>query len=118
MFTLVPYEVQDDNDSIFYILLVDDEENIAGYIGVFRHPEDAHGAEVHLEIVEKWQKRWLTKGLKSRILNLLIECSKICNIETLYSVALTPISPRLLEFFEFQEYFNIIPKRFYYMEVN
>lgn len=118
MFKLIPYEVQDEDDSIFYIILVDDDENMAGYIGVYQHPEDDTGAEVHLEIAEKWQKRWLTKGLKSRILNLLIECSRNCNIETLYSIALTPVSPRLLEFFEFKEYFSIIPKRFYYMEVN
>lgn len=117
MFELLPFEVRDEEGSLFYLFIIDKENIVAGYVGVFQHPGDEKGAEVHLEIGEKWRKRWLSRTLREGILELLIEYSRKYNLETLYSTALTPVSPRLLEFFRFKEYYEEKPKTYYYMEV-
>jgi hypothetical protein len=88
--------------------------DFVGTIYVIRHPQDNHGAEVHLEISTKWRRKWLSRGLKNRIMQKLVVNAKKHQIKILYSTALTAVSPRLLEFFGFIEYYEHEPKKYYY----
>lgn len=116
MIDVVAHEYKQEEDSLFYLLLKKGDEEV-GVIGVYQHPNDINGAEVHLEIAPKWQRKWLSRSLRDRILDSLFEYSGVYNIRVLYSTALTSVSPRLLEFFRFIEYNKRQPKTYYYLEV-
>lgn len=104
-----------DKNSLFQLSIVNDME-LVGNIFVDRHPNSSCGAEVHLEIVPKWRKKWLGRELRNKIMSLLVQTAKEYKISTLYSTALTEVSPRLLEFFGFKEYYNKQPKTYYYLD--
>lgn len=90
---------------------------IIGDVAVYRHPEDSKGGQLHLFIKPQWRKKWLTKGLAKEMLNNLIEYAKLHDISIVYSTALTSISPRILEFFGFTEYYKKQPKTYYYLKI-
>tara|TARA_R110000744_G_scaffold75657_2_gene150342 strand:+ start:19 stop:393 length:375 start_codon:yes stop_codon:yes gene_type:complete len=105
-----------DEDGIFF-LEIKNKDELVGTISVHKHPNDEQGGQVGLEISTKWRKRWLTKGLAKKMLDQLINASKQYNLTILYSVAFTDISPRLLEFFGFVEYYLKQPKTYYYLKL-
>ena len=105
-----------DNDDYIFKLSITKDNELVGDIFVDRHPNDNYGAEVHLEIVPKWRCKWLTRTLRDDIMSLLLYTAKKHGISILYSTALTEISPRLLEFFGFIEYYSKQPKTYYYID--
>ena len=105
-----------DDTGIFY-LEIKNKNELVGTISVHKHPNDEQGGQVGLEIEEKWRKRWLTKGLANKMLDQLITTSKYHNITILYSTAFADISPRMLEFFGFVEYYLKQPKTYYYLKL-
>lgn len=94
------------------------ENEFVGNLTVYEHPDDKKGGQVHIEIIEKWRSRWVTKTLRDNLISKLKEESKNHNLSVLYSTALTQISPRLLAFGGFIEYNQIMPKTYYYLFVN
>lgn len=104
-----------DEDTIFYLEIQKDTE-IVGTISVHKHPEDKTGGQVGIEIEKKWRKKWLSRSIVKNIMTKLIEVSRRYELSILYSVALSDISPRLLEFFGFKEYYLRIPKTYYYIQ--
>ena len=105
-----------DEDAIFYLGIERDDQFI-GTISVHKHPYDKNGGQVGLEIEKHWQKRWLTKDLAKTMLLELVRTSKAHDLSILYSVALNQISPRMLEFFGFTEYYLKKPKMYYYLKL-
>lgn len=105
-----------DEEAIFYLGIERDKEPI-GTISVHKHPYDKNGGQVGLEIEKHWQKKWLTKELAVSMLAELIRVSREYDLSILYSVALNQISPRMLEFFGFREYYLKIPKTYYYFKL-
>ena len=105
-----------DEDAIFYLGIERDDKFI-GTISVHKHLYDNNGGQVGLEIEKNWQKKWLTKELAVSMLAELIRVSREYNLSVLYSVALNQISPRMLEFFGFKEYYLKIPKTYYYLKL-
>lgn len=105
-----------DEDGIFF-LEIKNKDELVGTISVHKHPHDEQGGQVGLEIEKHWRKRWLTKGLASMMLSSLIKSSNRHNLSILYSVALSEISPRMLEFFGFIEYYLPKPKTYYYLKL-
>lgn len=105
-----------DNDDCIFKLSITKEGDLVGDIFVDQHPNDDYGAEVHLEIVPKWRCKWLSRTLRDEIMSLLVHTAKKQRISVLYSTALTEISPRLLEFFGFIEYYSKQPKTYYYID--
>lgn len=104
------------DEYIFKMQLIRDHE-VIGEVFIVQHPDDRKGAEVHMEILPDWRKRWLSRQFKERILSSLLGEGKKQAIKLFYSTALTPVSPRLLEFFGFIEYNRKQAKTHYYLEV-
>jgi hypothetical protein len=105
-----------DEDAIFYLGIERDGDFI-GTISVHKHPYDKNGGQVGLEVEKRWRKKWLTKDLAASMLSELIKTSKKHNLTILYSVALSQISPRMLVFFGFLEYYLKKPKTYYYLDL-
>ena len=89
-----------------------------GKLTVYEHPDDKKGGQVHIEILKKWRSRWVSKTLRNILIPKLKEEAKKHNLSTLYSTALTDVSPRLLAFGGFIEYNKTMPKTYYYLFVN
>ncbi len=99
---------------IFRVELICEDE-VVGCVYVDRHPNHYEGAEIHIEIDQKWRKRWLSRSLRDFIVEVTVGYSLRQGLKILYSTALTPVSPRLLEFFGFTEYYKHQPKTYYYL---
>lgn len=100
-------------DDIFHIVITSSAE-VVGYIFAYQHPRDRYGAEIHIEILPPWRKKWLSRSLKDDIKKMFIATAKKYELSIVYSTALTPVSPRLLEFFGFTCYYHKQPKTYYY----
>jgi len=105
-----------DEDGIFF-LEIKNKDELVGTISVHKHPHDPNGGQVGLEIETKWRKKWLTKVLAKEMLAQLIINAKKNNISIIYSTAFADISPRMLEFFGFIEYYLKQPKTYYYLKL-
>lgn len=90
---------------------------LIGDVAVYTHPEDNKGGQVHLFIKPEWRKKWLSKSIAKEILNNLSKFAQLHGLEIIYSTALTHISPRILEFFGFTEYYKKQPKTYYYLKI-
>ncbi len=90
---------------------------LIGDVAVYTHPEDNNGGQVHLFIKPEWRKKWLNRSIVKEILCNLIRFARLHNLAIIYSTALTQISPRLLEFFGFTEYYKKQPKTYYYLKI-
>ena len=102
---------------IFSFSIKNDEEHV-GDIIIVPHPKDPKGGQVHLEIVEKWRCRWLTKKLAGYIYYAVTDTARdVYQLNTLYSTLIHKNSLRLLEFFGFEEYYKTIPNKYYYMNL-
>lgn len=104
-------------DDEIFTLEITNNDHLVGHLVVFRHPKDIEGGQVHIDIVEHWRKKWVSRSLKNILIEKLISESKKNNLNMLYSVALTPVSHRLLEFANFFEYNIKQPKTYYYLEI-
>jgi CRISPR/Cas system-associated endonuclease/helicase Cas3 len=102
---------------IFNLQIKLDNEEI-GNLTVFEHPDDKKGGQVHIEIIEKWRRNWVSRNLKNKLMEKLKEKAKNYNLSILYSTALTKVSPRLLAFAGFIEYNYNMPKTYYYLLIN
>ena len=100
-----------------YRLWLCKQGEVIGAITIDPLPAGHQGGELDLFIAPKWRKKWLTKELREQILTAILTSAKMYNLKRIYSTALTPVSPRLLEFFGFTEYYLKQPKTFYYLEV-
>lgn len=92
-------------------------ETTIGGIYLYKHPKDARGGQLHLYIKPDYRKKWLTKQLAAEMVSKFIETAKSYQIHIIYSIALTEVSPRMLEFFGFQEYYKKQPKTYYYLKI-
>lgn len=102
---------------IFSFVIKNGDEHV-GDIIVVPHPKDPKGGQVHLEIVEKWRCRWLTKKLAGDIYFSITDTARDeYNLNILYSTLIHKNSRRLLEFFGFEEYYKEIPNKYYYMDL-
>jgi hypothetical protein len=81
-------------------------------------PQDSVGGQVHIEIVQKWRCRWVSRKLRDDLMNKLISVAKGFGLKVLYSTAFTSVSPRLLEFAGFTEYNVREPKTYYYLMID
>lgn len=113
---IIVTHLSDIDSCVFRLSLIKGDDHV-GDIYVDRHPHDILGAEVHLEIVPKWRCRWLSKSVRDEIMRALISTARKYELSTLYSIALTEASPRLLEFFGFIEYYSKQPKTYYYLNL-
>jgi hypothetical protein len=91
---------------------------LVGNLTVYEHPEDRVGGQVHIEIVQKWRNRWVSRSLRDNLMDKLISVAKGFNLKVLYSTAFTSVSPRLLEFAGFSEYNVREPKTYYYLMID
>jgi hypothetical protein len=108
---------EDREGYIFSFSIKNGEEHV-GDIIVVPHPKDPKGGQVHLEIVEKWRCRWLTKRLAGYIYYAVTDTARdVYQLNTLYSTLIHKNSLRLLEFFGFEEYYKTIPNKYYYMNL-
>lgn len=102
---------------IFSFVIKNGDEHV-GDIIVVPHLKDPKGGQVHLEIVEKWRCRWLTKKLAGDIYFSVTDVARDqYNLNILYSTLIHKNSLRLLEFFGFEEYYKKIPNKYYYMDL-
>ena len=102
---------------IFSFSIKNDEEHV-GDIIVVPHPKDPKGGQVHLEIIEKWRCRWLTKRLAGYIYYAVTDTARdVYDLNILYSTLIHKNSRRLLEFFGFEQYYNEVPNKYYYMNL-
>jgi GNAT superfamily N-acetyltransferase len=101
---------------IFSFNIMNEEEYI-GQIIIVPHPKDPKGGMIHIEIVEKWRCRWLGKRFVDQIYYAITDTARSYGLNILYSTAIHKNSPRLLEFFGFQEYYKKQPKKYYYMNL-
>ena len=100
--------------AIFNLSILNNQE-LVGNLTVYEHPKDKKGGQVHIEILEKWRCRWLSRGVKNDIMHNLKHIAKSYNLSILYSTAFSVISPRLLSFAGFIEYNKSVPKTYYYL---
>lgn len=108
---------EDREGYIFSFSIKNGEEHV-GDIIVIPHPKDPKGGQVHLEIVEKWRCRWLTKKLAGYIYYAVTDTARdVYQLNTLYSTLIHKNSLRLLVFFGFEEYYKTIPNKYYYMNL-
>jgi N-acetylglutamate synthase-like GNAT family acetyltransferase len=91
---------------------------LVGNLTVYEHPQDRVGGQVHIEIVQKWRNRWVSRKLRDDLMDKLISVAKGFGLKILYSTALTSVSPRLLEFAGFSEYNVREPKTYYYLMID
>lgn len=101
---------------IFNYGIIKDNELI-GEVSVCPHPKDNSGGQLHLFIKPEWRKKWLTKSVAKEMLNNLNKFAQLHGLTIIYSTALTSISPRILEFFGFTEYYRKQPKTYYYLKI-
>lgn len=101
---------------IFNLNIMSDAE-LVGNLTVYKHPQDSKGGQVHIEIVPKWRCRWLSRTLRNDIMSKVKANAKKHNLSILYSTALTAVSPRLLIFAGFLEYYKRQPKTYYYLMI-
>lgn len=101
---------------IFNYGIIKDNELI-GYVVVGTHPNDNKGGQLHLFIKPEWRKKWLSKSVAKEMLSNLSKFAQLHNLTIIYSTALTTISPRILEFFGFTEYYKKQPKTYYYLNI-
>lgn len=92
-------------------------DKVIGDVAIYSHPQDNRGGQVHIFIKPEWRKKWLSKFIAKEILSNLSKFAQLHNISTIYSTALTEISPRILEFFGFTEYYKKQPKTYYYLKI-
>lgn len=91
---------------------------LVGNLTVYEHPQDSVGGQVHIEIVQKWRCRWVSRKLRDDLMDKLISVAKGFGLKVLYSTAFTSVSPRLLEFAGFSEYNSREPKTYYYLMID
>lgn len=101
---------------IFNLNVLNNDE-LVGHLTVYKHPHDKKGGQLHIEIVPKWRCRWLTRTLRDDIMQLLKETAKKYGLSIIYSTALTAVSPRLLVFAGFTEYYKRQPNTYYYLMI-
>lgn len=101
---------------IFNLNILNNDE-LVGHLTVYKHPKDENGGQLHIEIVSKWRCRWLTRTLRDDIMQLLKETAKKYGLSIIYSTALTAVSPRLLVFAGFTEYYKRQPNTYYYLMI-
>lgn len=90
---------------------------LIGDIAVYSHPEDSKGGQLHLFIKPEWRKKWLSKSVAKEMLSNLSKFAQLYGLSIIYSTAMTSISPRILEFFGFIEYYRKQPKTYYYLKI-
>jgi hypothetical protein len=104
-------------DAIFNLSIRKGKE-LVGNLTVYEHPQDIGGGQVHIEIVQKWRNRWVSRSLRDDLMSKLISVAQGFGLKVLYSTAFTDVSPRLLEFAGFTEYNVREPKTYYYLMIN
>lgn len=104
-------------EEAIFNLSIRNYNTLVGNLTVYEHPQDRVGGQVHIEIVQKWRCRWLSRGLRDNLMDKLISVAKGFGLKVLYSTALTDVSPRLLEFAGFSEYNIREPKTYYYLMI-
>ena len=101
---------------IFNLNIINGKE-LVGHLTVYKHPKDEKGGQVHIEIVPKWRCRWGSRGLREVLMQTLKDTAKKYGLSILYSTALNPVSPRLLVFAGFLEYYKRQPNTYYYLMI-
>lgn len=109
-------QLANESQGIFTLLLYKADE-VIGDITIYPHPKDDKGGQLHLEIKSHWRKKWLTKQLAKEMLTKLVQTAKNYGLLIIYSTALAEVSPKMLKFFGFTEYYLKEPKTYYYLNV-
>lgn len=105
-------------EEAIFNLSIRKNQDLVGNLTVYEHPQDRVGGQVHIEIVQEWRNRWVSRKLRDNLMNKLISVAKGSGLKVLYSTAFTSVSPRLLEFAGFTEYNRKEPKTYYYLMIN
>jgi len=116
MMKVIETELNTSTEYIFNLNIIKGEE-LVGYLTVYKHPKDEKGGQVHIEIVPKWRCRWVSRGLRKVLMSSLKDTAKKYGLSVLYSTALTNVSPRLLVFAGFLEYYKRQPNTYYYLMI-
>ena len=116
MMRVIEAELNTPMEYIFNLNIINNEE-LVGNLTVYKHPKDEKGGQVHIEIVPKWRCRWLSRTLRDDIMSKVKANARKHNLSILYSTALTAVSPGLLAFAGFLEYYKRQPNTYYYLMI-